>query len=354
VRIPARHQIEIATTLGSMVALLVLPTVAIQFGVWPQGIGFAVALLLIAQPPALVGLLEHFQPVATRLRWAVYGCAGLALLGQMAWPWPRPSGLFAVTALYFAVAQGLVGWAAWTEVQRRGGVTRWRLGLLGIGTATAVVLAVIEAVSWLFGMRPALPVQAVLSLVALAGYWLGLAPPPRLLRAWQRTELIELLRRTAEREPDDRLAHVAGDLARAVARTTTAASATAVAIGRDELTIEASSDAAWEGLRIVPAMGLVGVGIGGADPVVGPPDECERPVKDLVDGQVVAVVPITRSTPCWGAVVIAQRRESRFLADDLASVAVLCRHAADVIDYARLTVDSRRYRPQVDDLRVSV
>jgi len=354
VRVPNLHQLEIVTTLGSVVLLLVLPTAAIQFGIWPQAIGLVVALLLIAQPPALVGLLEHFQPVAVRVRWAVYVGAALALAAQIAWPWPRPSWLFAATALYFVVVQGFVVWAAWTEAQRRGGVTLWRLGLLGSGAAAVVALALVEAVSWLFAFRPGLPIQALLSLGALGGFWLGLATPPRLLRAWQRTELIELLRRTAAREPDERTAHVAADLARAVARTVTAASATAVAIGRDELTIDASSEPAWEGLRLVPAMGLVGVGLGGTDPVVGSPDECERPVKDLVDGEVVAVVPIARSTPCWGAVVIAQRRESRFLSHDLASVAALCRHASDVIDYARLTHEARQYRPQMEDLRASV
>jgi len=188
----------------------------------------------------------------------------------------------------------------------------------------------------------------------VAGYWLGLAPPRRLIRTWQEAELIGFLCRTAERAPLDRADHMASELNRATLRSVTTASATAVLVSDEDVVVEASSEPAWESQRLVPDTGLVGIALGGVDPVVGPPDECERPLRALTDGDVMAVVPIARTSRRWGAVVIVERRESLFLSDDLPIVAALCRHAADAFDHARLIQEEQQQPSYPTDLRLSV
>jgi GAF domain-containing protein len=114
-----------------------------------------------------------------------------------------------------------------------------------------------------------------------------------------------------------------------------------VLLGREALTVYASSEPTWEGLRVTPAMGVVGVALRGADPVVAPPDECEPPLNQVASGQVAAALPISRAGHQWGVLLVVQRRASVLLADDLALLGALCRHAADVLDHARLRHEER-------------
>jgi GAF domain-containing protein len=174
----------------------------------------------------------------------------------------------------------------------------------------------------------------------VTGYVLGLAPPRRLLRSWQRTELVRFLVRTAERPPDERADVLAEELLGAATRSVTAVT-TAVLLGRDTLATHASSEPAWEGLSVSPASGLVGIALGGAEPVVGEREEAEPPLNRLAEGDVVTIVPIVRSSPPWGVLVFVQRRTSLYLPDDLFQLGTLCRHAADILDHARLAHQER-------------
>ncbi len=338
---PRRHQIEIVATIGSIVLLLLLAQLGASLTAWPGTIGFLSVVLLLTQPYALVGLLEHFRPVPRRVVWAVIGGAGVGLLALVVLPYPRPPAFVITAAVYFAVVQGYAAWAFFTESRSRLGITRWRLSLACAGASAAIVLVLAEGVMWIVGARPAMLTQVMLAVGVVACYWLGLAPPRRLLTWLQQRELVRLLRQTAERAPAEREDHLADDLNSAASRGVTAG-ATAVLLGRDELTVYASSEPAWEGVSLQPAVGLVGIALGGVEPVVGPADECERPLNTLFAAAVVAVVPIARSTPGWGAIVVVQRRESVLLPEDLAFAGALCRHAADVLDHARLLHEERR------------
>ncbi|HUF48617.1 MAG TPA: hypothetical protein VMM93_12445, partial [Vicinamibacterales bacterium] len=271
----------------------------------------------------------------------VAGGAALGLVAQIVLPYPRPPAFLVALGLYFGGVQGYVGWALFTEAQRRAGITRLRLWLAGAGTALATLIVLAEGMGWSFGAR-LLPVFSLpLVLGTAAGYYLGLAPPRRLVRAWQEREFTRLLRRTAERAPDAREDAIADDLNLAATRAVTAA-ATLVLLGRSELTIYATTEPAWEGLRVTPQVGLVGVAQNGTSPVVGAPDECERPLDQCLAGEVVAAIPIAQSAPGWGVLLLVQRRASIYADVDLSLLGTLCRHAADVLDHARLMHDERR------------
>jgi hypothetical protein len=335
-----RHQLEIVIALGSIVLLPLLVQLGVRLEGWSGTITFLAAVLLIGQPYALIRLIEHFRPVPRRVQWAVIGCAGLGLLALIVLPYPRPPAFIITAALYFGAVQGYAAWSYLDEARTRSGVTRWRLWLAGAGASLGTALVITEGVSWMLGARLGLPFEALLAVAMVASYSLGLATPRRILRLLQRREFLRLLHGTAARAPHEREDQLADDLNRTAMHGVTAA-ATAVLLGRGELTVYASSEPAWEGLRLTPAVGLVGIALGGVEPVVGPPDECERPLSKLASGEVVAVIPIARSTPGWGALIIVERRASLLLPEDLAFAATLCRHAADVLDHARLLHEER-------------
>jgi hypothetical protein len=345
---PRRHQIDLGVTLGSTVLLLFLAQLRVSSVGWSAALMFVAGLLLLAQPYALLRLIEHFRPLPRGTRWTVVGCAALGILALIALPYPRPAALPVTLAAYFGTVQGCAAWAFASESRRRAGVTRRRLWLAGAGASIAMALVVLEGVGWIFGARLALPLQLLVWLGMVTGYALGLAPPRRLLRSWQRTEFVRFLVRTTERPPDERADVLADELNGAATRSVTAVT-TAVLLGRDELATHASSDPTWEGLRVSPDAGLVGVALGGAEPVVGAREEAEPPLNDLADGDVVAIIPIVRSSPHWGVLVFVQRRASLYLPDDLSQLGTLCRHAADILDHARLAHRERdRQQPQAE------
>lgn len=332
------HQIEIAGGLGPL-ALLV-PLTALDFwagGQWP-GLTMVCGILLLAQPFALLRLLEHFMPMPGRLRWTAIGCAAGGAVLFLLLPWPRI--LLGVAAFYFTAAQGYAAWESFDESCRRVGISRRRLRLTAAGAAAAIVLVALKSIGWVLGVSAAPLLQFVVVLVLALGYVLGIAPPRRVLHGWHEAELRRFLHITARRAPLERETHVADDLNEAAARGVTAA-VTAVMLGRDELTMQATSEPVWERVQIVPGMGLVGIALGGTEPVVGPPKEAEPPLNSLATGDVIVVVPIARSSPRWGVVIVEQRRISLDHADELSLLGALCRHAADVFDHARLVQDER-------------
>lgn len=352
-QLPHRHHIEMGVTLGAIACLLVLAPLGTQAGIWPSAMAVLCGLLMAIQPAALFALIDRFRPVGDGTRWTVVGSSGAGLLANLFWPFPRPTALIVVTAAWFCIVQGVAAWNLVDEARRREGVSRLRLVLGGAGTSLTAVLVLIEAVGWWFGARPPLPVQVVLAAGVLAGYWLGFAPPRRLRHWRQQAELTRFLRQTAERAADERTDHLGDDVHGAVMRGVAALS-TAVMLGRDDLTICATSEPNWEELQLSPAMGLIGIATSGTDPVVGPREECERPLNELAGGDLIAVLPITHGPHRWGAVLLVERRESAFQQDDLAFVTTLCRHAAEVLDYARLVRDERAPRPRLAGLGVSV
>jgi hypothetical protein len=335
------HQIEIAGGLAPLALLVPLTALDFWAGGQRPGLTLICGILLLVQPLALLRLLEHFMPMPGRLRWTALGCAaGGAVLFVLA-PWPRI--LLGVAAFYFTAAQGLAAWESFDESCRRVGLSRLRLRLMAAGAAGAIVLVALKSIGWVLGVSAAPSLQIVVVLVLALGYGLGLAPPRRVLGLWHRAELRRFLHTTARRAPLERESYLADDLNEAAARGVTA-TVTAVMLGSDELTMQATSEPVWERVQVVPGMGLVGIAFGGTEPVIGPPKEAEPPLNSLATGDALVVFPIARSSPRWGVVIVEQRRVSVYQADELALLGALCRHAADVFDHARLVQDERDRR----------
>jgi hypothetical protein len=338
VRPTRTHQIEIAVCLGSLG--LLVPLAALDFwsgGQW-RGMALICGLLLLVQPYALLRLLERFMPMSDRLRWTAIGCAGGGALLLLLLPYQRI--LLGAAAFYFTAAQGYAAWEAFDESCRRVGVTRVRLRLAAAGAAAAIVLVALKSIGWTLGASVGPWLQILVAIVVALGFGLGIAPPRRVLRLWQQAELRRFLHMTARRAPRERESHLADDLNEAAMRSVTATT-TAVMLGSDDLATQAASDPVWEGVQVVPGIGLVGIAMGGVDPVVGPPKEAEPPLNTLATGDVVTVVPIARSSPRWGVLVVEQRRASTYQPDELSLLGALCRHASDVLDHARLVQDER-------------
>jgi signal transduction histidine kinase len=191
-----RVSLDIFLVFGSLAILLVLERTLrlthIQ-AAWIRPLGISV---LLAHPYLLMRVVAHFRRVSQTVKRAA--TAGLIVSLIVTWTatWPyRTTALIAFAFLYFLWLLGYVAWAFRKGAHAAGGVTHWRMLHAALGASLMAIVFILAV------MIATLPVSrattaALIPLAALGAalnYYFAFAPPARMRRLWQSSELYGFL-----------------------------------------------------------------------------------------------------------------------------------------------------------------
>jgi signal transduction histidine kinase len=187
-----RVSLDICLVFGSLGIVLILERALRITHVqaeWIRPLGISV---LLAHPYLLLRVISHFRRVSRTLRRAA--AAGLVVSLIVTWiaVWPfRSTFLLIVAFLYFFSLLGYAAWAFRQGSRGAGGVTHWRMQHAALG---ALLLAIVFILAVLIAVAPVLSAAtaALIPLAALGAtlnYYFAFAPPSRLRRMWQSSEL---------------------------------------------------------------------------------------------------------------------------------------------------------------------
>ena len=191
-----RVSLDIFLVFGSLAALLILERSLRLTHVevaWIRPLGISV---LLAHPYLLMRVVSHFRPVSRIIRRVATVGLAVSLLTTWLSIWPLRSAVLVLLALlYFIWLLGYTAWAFRQGARAAGGVTHWRMQHASLG---ALLLAVVFVLAVLLTVWPASRAVGA-SLIPLAAigaalnYYFAFAPPARLRRMWQSSELYGLL-----------------------------------------------------------------------------------------------------------------------------------------------------------------
>lgn len=191
-----RVSLDIFLVFGSLATLLILERSLRLTHVevaWIRPLGISV---LLAHPYLLMRVVSHFRPVSRIIRRVATAGLAVSLLTTWLSIWPlRSAGLVLFAFLYFVWLLGYTAWAFRQGARAAGGVTHWRMRRASLG---ALLLAVVFILAVLLTVWPASRAVGA-SLIPLAAigaalnYYFAFAPPARLRRMWQSSELYGLL-----------------------------------------------------------------------------------------------------------------------------------------------------------------
>lgn len=344
-----RPHVEVFLLVGSLAVFLIFAkTGAAAFlPIWL--VQLTVGVLLLGHPWLLVWLVGHFRRVPFFMQ-AASVIGTIASIGIVViWPRQRPPILDVFIILYFIGVIGYAVWALAAQAWRTSGVTAWRLGFAAAGAGMLVSIMLLVGTSLVVPSTRSLvaPLIPALAVAMVLCYYLGLASPRVLRRAWQRQELYRYLEITSRRNLDDRARLVFDDLMHSACRATGAFGALVVRDDGREHTwiVTAATDPQW--LRT---------------------DEPRRDhLVGLAEADIAAILPATiRAKPLlvpigagrqrrFGWLVTLSRYGSLFPADDVDLLGLLADHAADVLEQqARLQADLERVRLEQDQERQSL
>ena len=310
-------------------------------------------------PVALLRLIRQFREV--RREWILWTLvlAAVTPLASFFVSNEVTRALGRGTYIYTTVAMAVVAYLLFREAQRSVGVKATRILLAASGSALLAGNAALASITgwstWL-GVA-AIPVIGTVYGSALICYYFAFATPRPLLSRWRRTAQAKYLETVNERDPEERGAHASDDLFQAAVRGGGGAT-TFVALrsapNAKELEIKAASSRADVGRKIPLGRGLLSRALDQAEPVDGPPADCEPAAMAILTphAERVLVAPLRSSGRCWGVVVVGQRRGSLFPEDDLAMLGQIARNAATTIDHARLIAERRAQERAAADRRL--
>jgi signal transduction histidine kinase len=191
-----RVSFDILLVFGSLAILLIIERavpLASTHTAWIRPLGISV---LLAHPYLLLRVVAHFRPVSRTVHRAA--AAGLVLSLLVTWTavWPfRSPALVVVAFVYFIWLLAYAAWSFRQGARVAGGVTHWRMQHAALG---ALLLVAVFLLAVVIAIVPASRV-AVAPLVPLAGlgaalnYYFAFAPPSKLRRMWQSSELYGFL-----------------------------------------------------------------------------------------------------------------------------------------------------------------
>jgi signal transduction histidine kinase len=191
-----RVSLDIVLVFGSLAALLILER-SFDFAQiqapWLRPLGISV---LLAHPYLLLRVVAHFRPVSRGFKRAAKIGLVISLLVTWVSEWPfRSPILILFSILYFVWLLFYVAFAFRGGAKAAGGVTHWRMKHASLG---AMMLAGVFLLAVVRGLMPASAgtTAALIPLVALGAalnYYFAFAPPSRLRRLWQSSELYDFL-----------------------------------------------------------------------------------------------------------------------------------------------------------------
>ena len=196
----ARSDIDATLFFGALAGLAAL---SLTFGPshpdQPQPVAILRAAFALVLPVVLLRLLEGYTPVPRLARmltaagWALSMAPVLTGLGN-------PVLVLLVVVGYFLGSLGYLSFQFVRFAARTTGVTRRRMQLIGIGTGSLVVAAVISVVARSFPESEATvrSISPLISVVCGLCYLLAFAPPAFIRRLWQYDALTRVLRMLSE------------------------------------------------------------------------------------------------------------------------------------------------------------
>jgi signal transduction histidine kinase len=191
-----RVSLDIVLVFGSLAALLILErsfSFAQIQAPWLRPLGISV---LLAHPYLLLRVVKHFRPVSRAFSRAARIGLLISLLVTWISEWPFRTPILILFAIpYFVWLLFYVAFAFRGGAKAAGGVTHWRMKHASLG---AMLLAGVFLLAVARGLMPASggTTAALIPLVALGAalnYYFAFAPPSRLRRLWQSSELYDFL-----------------------------------------------------------------------------------------------------------------------------------------------------------------
>ena len=191
-----RVSLDIVLVFGSLALVLILERsfrLAQIQAPWMRPLGISVFLL---HPYLLLRVVSHFRPVSRGFFRAASIGVAISLLVAWVSEWPFRSPLLVLfSVVYFVWLLFYVAFAFRGGAKAAGGVTHWRMQHAALG---AMLLAIVFLLAVLVGFMPAsrdAPVALipVAALGAAVNYYFAFAPPSRVRRLWQSSELYGFL-----------------------------------------------------------------------------------------------------------------------------------------------------------------
>lgn len=347
VRNPDHTRLSVALLFGSTTLIVLLSL--INRSLDARIVSLIGVLLLTTHPYLLLRLVKLFRQVPAWLEqsalFALFICWGLEILIPVPYP-PLISVLIAAYIVFFEVYGA---YAFFNGALTTRGVTRWRMTLAAVGSAS------IGAVIFIAGLVAIFPdiievvrtVNFTLAITSGIAYYLAFATPRWLRQALQNTELYYFLRENASYPVDQRANETLTILRRAALR---AIGGRATLIVEDETkstqiflratgefksfsltdtqTQERTAiDRVWEHRRPVILHNLA-------------PDEA-RLAKEF-GADTIFIVPIMASEKLWGLLLVFAYGKPIFAEDDLNLLMLFAEQSAMTLDYAAATDELKR------------
>lgn len=343
-----RARVDIHLMFAALTTIIVIVQVALATGLRSRALGVLVVALFIAQPYLLLRLVLHFRPVHRLIRWGalaglILSCAGLILIKD----WNLAGKL--VLMAYFIAVEGYATFAFLSRAWTARGAMRWRCGLAGVGSMLFVA-AFLFAFLNVFLKVPREKFQIFTqanSLGIAVCYLIGFAPPRKVRKSWQTTELHRFLVKTAGQSTVERATASLEQLC--VAARDAVGSVASVAACWDEsgrvFRVIASSDKqllgqaipiehekfrqAWDDRKPVFIRGPLPSGT-----------EMQRLAGQL-RVQAILVVPIATVDWTWGVLLVFLQTGSLFAEDDLGLLSLMAVTSAHAVKTGELLVRHR-------------
>ncbi|MHB8619349.1 MAG: response regulator [Chloroflexota bacterium] len=352
-------RLEIAALFGTLAGVVVLQGFTRLTGIpVPHG-ALISALLLLAQPYAVLRLVEHFRPLPTiqRIVGLVYLLGSWAVIlingGGSVGPGPTVGIILAFVYIEGYAAVAFVRAALTTR-----GVTQRRLVAVAVASGLLAMVILLAGLSAIVPAAAA-PVRTLTSVLALASglsYYIGFAPPRWLRRAWQMEVLRGFLRNLAGASAEDQLVAALDNLGPAAAS----------AVG-GKIAVIALGDETSNTLHVhldplnragLEEAGATEIDMAAASPVVARAWRERRPaVNDdpaawgpwlrtlagAFGGWKSALFsPLEAHGRLYGLLIVLLEQRSLFVEDALESLAALAEQAALAIESSRLYEEAQR------------
>lgn len=329
-----RARLDIALLFTALAVIILAQEYASFLGQSPWWLTKFIQLALMAHPYLLLRLIEHFRPVPRLVRWV--GAGGLALSWVILLLIPTlPIAINLLLVAYFVGIELYATWALFRGAWVTRGVTRWRLGLAGLGSAfIAAVFIVVGIVVVIPGLQPFVGLlNQAFSVLSGLCYYFGFATPRGILRSWQLPELYDFLREAAGKPVEIRgqetLNHLCAKASQAMGGR--AAVAALWDPATRQLTIQGGTNQSLKG-TLSSNQGVTGQVWQSRKPAYlnSPANFApeSRALAEPLEAHALVAVPIATTERAWGLLVVLLPRPPLFPNDDMQLLALFAEQSA--------------------------
>jgi signal transduction histidine kinase len=314
-------------------------------------------IMIMTHPFLLLRLVAHFRIVHRQFYWFTLG--GLLLTVVLLVTYRKELNPFAgiYMVIYFIIVELYAIAAFFREAQFTKGVTHYRLLLVAYGSGLLAGAIALLGLNIAFPGRPALqgvvnPLVQFVAVLAMVSYYLGFAPPARLRRAWQLSELHHFLRQATGPWTGEPAAVTLERLSKTAVRATGGLAALVSLWNETTQKLEFKGASNPTVIRqFQPGKLLYNAWAQRRPLLLRFPADFSREDSEVahsMGAQAILSVPIRTGEHSWGLLVVYNWRTPLFAADDLELMELLAEQTAIVLGYAQLLGEQRAL---VDELR---